>query len=415
MPILTLILFVVSYALLAGAGALVLRDAGLLDPTSAWLGGGVIFAVLSQLHLLFARSGDRKRTDNGLAQLDRRVNGLEATNESLEAALEGMASAVETRLEDREKQIIAEVRVLEGLVRALEGQVPPRTEVTASSTALAVQPQEPHEDPGFIEIVREALENNRVDVYLQPIVSLPQRKLRFYEAFSRLRDPAGQIIMPRDYLRVAEPAGLMAVIDNLLLFRCVQVVRQLTKRSPGTAIFCNISGHSLRDATFFPQFVDYMDANADLAGQLVFEFGQADLQACSSQEESSLERLAARGFAFSMDKVQTLDVDFHALGRFNFRFVKVDAKTLISGLEHAGAPVHGSDLKAFARRHGIDLIVEKIEDERAVVDVLDFDVDFGQGFLFGAPAPVEQVLRSQPGRLDALPPSLPSPQQARVR
>src|SRR5262249_30517753 len=150
-----------------------------------------------------------------------------------------------------------------------------------ASEDIAEQEADLRNDPNFIDVVRDALEENRIDVYLQPIVSLPQRKRRFFEALSRLRDPEGEIIMPSDYLRVAEPAGLMAVVDNLLLFRCVQVVRRLAKRNPGMAIFCNISGHSLRDDTFFPQFVDYMEANSELSSHLAFEFGQADLQSCS--------------------------------------------------------------------------------------------------------------------------------------
>jgi hypothetical protein len=124
-------------------------------------------------------------------------------------------------------------------VKGVESHISGEPELLAHEV---VDPNRPrHEDPNFVQTVRAALEDNRIDVYLQPIVSLPQRKLRFYEALSRLRDSQGEIIMPKEYLYVAEPAGLMTVIDNLLLFRCVQVVRQLAKKNPGMAIFCNIS------------------------------------------------------------------------------------------------------------------------------------------------------------------------------
>ena len=84
----------------------------------------------------------------------------------------------------------------------------------------------------LLETIRASLEENRVDLYLQPIVSLPQRKLRFYEALSRLRAEDGSVIMPAQYIKVAAPAGLMSVVDNLLLFRCVQIVRRLTAQAP---------------------------------------------------------------------------------------------------------------------------------------------------------------------------------------
>ena len=80
--------------------------------------------------------------------------------------------------------------------------------------------------------------------------------------------------MPAQYMQVAGQAGLMSVVDNLLLFRCVQIVRRLTQKSRDIGIFCNISGDTLADKEFFPQFLDYMRANKDLAGQIIFEFSQ---------------------------------------------------------------------------------------------------------------------------------------------
>jgi len=53
----------------------------------------------------------------------------------------------------------------------------------------------------MLEMIRASLEENRVDLYLQPTVSLPQRKVRFYEALSRLRSESGSIIMPAQYIR----------------------------------------------------------------------------------------------------------------------------------------------------------------------------------------------------------------------
>src|SRR6185436_16059312 len=140
-------------------------------------------------------------------------------------------------------------------------------------------------EPDLLEAIRSSLEENRVDLYLQPIVSLPQRKLRYYEALSRLRDKDGQVIMPAQYMQVAGRAGLMSVVDNLLLFRCVQIVRRLAQKSRDIGIFCNISGDTLADKEFFPQFLDYMRANRDLAGQIVFEFSQDAVLKAGSEGE----------------------------------------------------------------------------------------------------------------------------------
>src|SRR3546814_10530414 len=99
-------------------------------------------------------------------------------------------------------------------------------------------------DTQVLETIRRSLEANRVDLYLQPIVALPQRKTRYYEGLSRLRSENGTLIMPRDYMRVAEPAGMMPTVDNILLFRCIQVVRKLASRNKNAGVFCNKIGRA---------------------------------------------------------------------------------------------------------------------------------------------------------------------------
>ena len=96
--------------------------------------------------------------------------------------------------------------------------------------------------------------------------------------------------MPAQYIKVAAPAGLMSVVDNLLLFRCVQIVRRLTQKSRDIGIFCNISGDTLADTEFFPQFLEYMQANRDLAGQIIFEFSQ---DAVAARPASKAKRICA--------------------------------------------------------------------------------------------------------------------------
>ena len=165
-------------------------------------------------------------------------------------------------------------------------------------------------EPELLETIRASLEENRVDLYLQPIVSLPQRRLRYYEALSRLRAEDGSVIMPAQYIKVAAPAGLMSVVDNLLLFRCVQIVRKLTQKNKSIGVFCNISGDTLRDTEFFPQFLEYMHHNRDLSGQIVFEFEQGAVLKAGVEGEANLNYLSGLGFALSMDHVETLALNF---------------------------------------------------------------------------------------------------------
>jgi cyclic-di-GMP phosphodiesterase, flagellum assembly factor TipF len=252
------------------------------------------------------------------------------------------------------------------------------------------------------ELIAGAVDSDRVDLYLQPIVTLPQRKVRYYEAVSRLRTEAGEVVPAGDFIEVAESVGLMPKIDNLLLFRCVQVVRRLQLKSRDVGLFCNICAATLTDATFFKQFLDFMDANRALNNALMFEFSQGAYRAFGPLEHEAMAALAERGFRFSMDHVTDLHMEPKELADHWFRFLKVPAKLLLDKSTGAQSDIHPEDLADLLARSGIDLIAERIESEGVVVDLLDYDVRFGQGFLFSPPRPVRaEALQSGAGTSEA--------------
>jgi cyclic-di-GMP phosphodiesterase TipF (flagellum assembly factor) len=83
--------------------------------------------------------------------------------------------------------------------------------------------------------------------------------------------------------------------------------------------------------------------------------------------------------------VTHLNLDIQGLSAKNFRFVKVDASYLLDRNDEMVGDIAREDIKKMLDRDGLDLIVEKIEDERQVVELLDFEIDYGQGYLFGEP------------------------------
>jgi cyclic-di-GMP phosphodiesterase, flagellum assembly factor TipF len=238
------------------------------------------------------------------------------------------------------------------------------------------------------ELIGKAADANRIDLYLQPIVTLPQRKVRFYEALSRLRTEEGDIIPAGEFIDFAEAVGLMPKIDNSLVFRCVQVTRRLQLKSRDVGVFCNISATTLTDVNYFKQFLDFMDANRALAGAMTFEFTQDAYRKFGAGEYENLSALAERGFRFSMDHVADLRMEPKELADRGFRFLKVPAKLLLNKAANAQSDIHPEDLADLLARSGIDLVAERIEDESMVLDLLEYDVRFGQGFLFSPPRPV---------------------------
>lgn len=242
----------------------------------------------------------------------------------------------------------------------------------------------------LLKVVKESLSENRIDLYLQPLVSLPSRKKVHYECFSRVRDEDGRIVLPRQYMKVAENKGLIGTIDNLLLFRLIQLVRRMGKRKPDLRFFCNMSRYSMEDEEFFPQFIDFMTANEEFAGRLVFEISQQDFKILDGDVLERLKILGQRGFGFSLDMVTEFDDSFTELEKYNFQFIKADLSALMEAHPERG------DVDAFKsslRRRGMQLVASRVETEDMVLQALESQVEFAQGYLFGEPASAHELSR----------------------
>ena len=258
----------------------------------------------------------------------------------------------------------------------------------APSAAAAEAASPSRSQPQLLAAVKNAVEESRLDIYLQPMVTLPQRKVRFYEAVTRLRDDKDQILAADDFIAIAEAGGLIGKIDHMVMLRCIQVLRRLMVRNKDVGVFCNVSAATLGNPANFAQCLDFLEANRALAPSFVLEFKQAAFRHLGPTEIENLAALSQRGYRFSIDHVTDLRIEPRDLADRGVRFIKVPAALLLDPKQSSTSDIHPSDLSDLLGRFGIDLIAEKIEGERAVVDLLDYDVRFGQGFLFAPPRPL---------------------------
>ena len=332
------------------------------------------------------------------------------------AAVEGKVVSANSAGADRIQAVAGEINELGALVKQLAVSVASHDDMLAAGAAAAPAdtPEDEHqgqlplsleEAPNaappapvpsvpargqaqILAAVKSAVEENRIEIYLQPMVTLPQRKVRFYEAVTRLRDDNDQLLAADDFIAIAESTGLIGRIDNMVMLKCVQVLRRLMVRNKDVGVFCNVAAATLGNPTIFTQCLDFLEANRALAPSFVLEFKQATFRNLGPIETEHLAALAQRGFRFSIDHVTDLRIEPRELADRGVRFIKVPAALLLDQRQNTGSDIHPSDLSDLLGRFGIDLIAERIEGERAVVDLLDYDVRFGQGFLFAPPRPL---------------------------
>jgi cyclic-di-GMP phosphodiesterase, flagellum assembly factor TipF len=321
------------------------------------------------------------------------INPLTVEIGELGALVKQLAeSAAEQRLALNELTLAERKRTQASVSQASKSPTAPTGPAAPGTPAATSAPAPSAVDDRVIKemlaTLRSAVAENRFDLYLQPIVTLPQRRVRFYEALTRLRNERGEVVPANDFITIAQGADLVATIDNMAVFRCVQVVRRLLLNNRDVGLFCNLSEATLNDGVIFPQLLEFLDANRAIAGSIVLEFNQQAVRQMGPIEIESLATLAERGYRFSLDHVTDLRFEPRDLAMRGFRFVKVPAALLLNRSGNLPVDIHPADISDLLARHGIELVAERIENERSVVDLLDYDVRYGQGFVFSAPRPV---------------------------
>jgi cyclic-di-GMP phosphodiesterase, flagellum assembly factor TipF len=375
------------------------RSSAWLAGFSIFLAGGLIHEIVARRHgearelrrlMLLHRSLSVMRDD--LASLSGRVAELESRDGAAQLAISEHRPTAQ-RLSDTPRAVAPAAPYI-GTADGCSGPTPTRSSNPEERMLHALverlsrpgdgtTPMVGREGAQDFDAIRTALRDDKLDIYLQPIVALPQRKRRYFDCALYLGSDHGAMVPPRRYREIASRAGYGASVESMRLFRTVQFVRDLAETPNGFAFFCELSTHSLRDTGFFEDLLAFLSAERNLAERLVFQSAAPAIQHADDLVWERLERMTKAGYRLSLDEAPQLEYDAAGLAGLGVRFVRIDAGSLLTAARE--------DLEAIrARRHrkalaqaGVEVIVANIDSERMLVELLDLDIDLGQGALFG--------------------------------
>ncbi|GEP04213.1 EAL domain-containing protein [Methylobacterium oxalidis] len=255
------------------------------------------------------------------------------------------------------------------------------------------------------EALLAAFDRDGLEVHLQPIVVLPQRKVVSYEALARLR-VEGEVLAPEAFLPVLERYGRTTDLDRRMLQRVATIARHLAGRGSEAAVAYGLSPLSLFEPGFLRSLARLVAAEPGLAGRLVVALPQASWRNLDAEQAAALAALRGR-IGFILDRPTDLRFDALALAERGVAQVKVPADLLLRQAPGRGhlADIAVEDLVAALGRAGIRLVACGVEHEGDVPDLIDLDVPFAQGSVFAAPRAVRaEVLAAPPA-----PPEPPAP------
>ncbi len=216
-------------------------------------------------------------------------------------------------------------------------------------------------------------------------MTLPKREVRYYEIFSRILVGDQGYIPAGKFISIARDNNLMSVLDNLLLLRCLQLIKQNAQKEQQAGFFVNISPLTLANKAYVNDLIEFLQLNPKLSSRLIFEITQKDSLHISAGIKSVMEGLALLGVRFSIDQVTIFGMDTDRLVDLNINFVKMDTRAIEKEMGNPSSRNRMKKIKNALEAQGVQVVAEKIENEKQLLNILDLYVDFGQGYLFGQP------------------------------
>lgn len=260
-------------------------------------------------------------------------------------------------------------------------------------------------------LISEALAKGQVEVHLQPIVSLPQRRTRGYEALVRLRLDEKTLLLPSEFLTTVEERGFGPTLDALVLTRALAIARHLGSKPGELFVSCNFSAATWGSSRALAALSRILEKYHDHIGNLVIEVPQRVFRTLEPASLGLLGAMSANGVRFALDHVADLRFDPVSLHDRGVRFVKVSAALLLAEARGGTlADIAAGDIAVQLARGSVQLVAEEVEDDPMVADMLDLGIGFGQGVVFSPPRPVRPEVFAEPQSAEAAP--VPKPAAA---
>ncbi|WP_156323410.1 EAL domain-containing protein [Bosea sp. AAP35] len=259
-------------------------------------------------------------------------------------------------------------------------------------------------------VISTALSEGKVEVYLQPIVQLPQRRTRGYEALVRLRLDENTLLLPHEFLPVIEERGFGPTLDALVLTRALAIARHLGSKEGGLFVSCNFSTATWGSSKALATLARILEKYREHTGHLIVEMPQSVFRGLDPTSLGLLGAMSANGVRFALDQLVDLRLDPVSLFDRGIRFVKAPSALLTAQADGQASDIAAGDLSTLLARASIVLIADEVENDPAVADMIELGVTMGQGPVFSPPRPVKPDVFAEPAPVPA--PTVPAPEPA---
>jgi diguanylate cyclase (GGDEF)-like protein len=323
-----------------------------------------------------------------------------------DVADEDDALAVATRLADALRQPIAighvEVRIAASIGVALGGGVADTADDLLRNADVAMYAAK-HGSRGGAEVFRPALregaseraeraarlrgveERDELRLDYQPIVELTTNRIEAVEALVRWQPPEGPVLMPSDWIDLAEEGGDIVPIGRWVLREACRQARdwQIRLGRPDLRVSVNLSARQFREHDIVATVRSILEETALPPETLMLEITESGLMTRTQATITRLDALRALGVHLAIDDFGTGYSSLSYLERFPIDVLKID-RTFVSSTGQTISPIARAILD-LGRSLGLQVIAEGIEVPEQARWLTELGCRFGQGYLYARP------------------------------
>ena len=244
----------------------------------------------------------------------------------------------------------------------------------------------------WTDVIRDALDEDRLVLQAQPIMHLASGEIRQYELLLRMRDPLGELISPAAFLPVAERYDLIGAIDKWVVRRAIAMLGQELERKNRLVFEVNISGRSTGDPELLELIEHQLREHRVDPEQVIFEITETTAVGNIPRAQEFAAHLNALGCRFALDDFGAAFASFYYLKHLPFDYLKIDGEFVRSCMSNRTDQLVIQAVVDIARGLGKRTVAEMVGD-RATLDMLaEMGVDHAQGYHIGRPAPLAKWL-----------------------
>ena len=242
--------------------------------------------------------------------------------------------------------------------------------------------------------LRRAIERDEFEAHYQPIVALATRRIAGFEALARWRHPDRGLILPEEFIPLAEETGLIIAIDRRIMHQACLQVAEWHRRHPrhrDVTLSANISSRQFLQ----PELIDFIQKTLDEtglgAGDLKLEITESVVMSNPENTTSMLLKLKALDVRLQIDDFGTGYSSLSYLQRFHIDSLKIDR----SFIHHLGKDEESLEIVktiiSLAHNLHMEVLAEGVETEEQLNMICDLKCEYAQGFFFSQAVPADQI------------------------